>query len=339
MAGQAMGGAEAFYSRLVSALEGYAGISQVAITRPHERWLDRLSARQVQTQTCKFGGRFDLATKKRVRQTLRDFDTDVALTWMSRASQHTPTGPWLKTARLGGYYALKYYQDCDHLVGNTQGICRYLRAGGVPADQVWYLPNFVEEQAQPATLTIDRSAYLGTRKTLLLAAGRLHVNKAFDTILHALTQLPDSVLLLAGEGSEQAGLLALADQLGVREQLVLVGWQDDLRPYYAVADAFICASRVEPLGNTVLEAWFNGCPIVAADADGPKELIVDGRTGLLFPREDAAALAACVNKLAGSATLRTDLIAEGQSVYAKGFRREVVLANYADFFQQILARR
>ena len=63
---------------------------------------------------------------------------------MSRATAKCPRGPFVHVARLGGYYDLKYYRACDHLIANTRGIADYLIAAGRPADRVSVIGNFVD---------------------------------------------------------------------------------------------------------------------------------------------------------------------------------------------------
>ena len=86
----------------------------------------------------------------------------------------------------------KYYRHCDWLVANT-GIADYLVREGVPADRVHHQINFVPDGmdgtiCRPKAWTCDRGL------------GRLHPNKAFDTLIRAFATLEDSTLWLAGDG-------------------------------------------------------------------------------------------------------------------------------------------
>ena len=76
--------------------------------------------------------------------------------------------------------------------------------------------------------------------------------------------------------------------------MVFAGWRRDVGALLAAADALVLPSRVEPLGNVIIEAWSAGCPVVAAAVTGPRELIEDGVDGVLAPPEDAAALGAAI---------------------------------------------
>ena len=150
-----------------------------------------------------------------------------------------------------------------------------------------------------------------------------------------LTYLPKVTLWLAGEGPEQVNLARQAEVLGVRERIEFMGWQNDLRPAMQRADVFVCSSRIEPLGNVILEAWQQNCAVVAARAAGPVELIQDGKNGLLCDLEDARGMAGQIQQLLQNSQQRQDLAAAGQQAYAAGFSREHIVSQYQQFFADI----
>ena len=126
MAGAEHGGAEAFFTRLVPAL-GRAGLEQrVAIRRDAKR-SKILSEAGIEPVELPFGGPIDLYTPFRLRREIKAFKPDIVLTWMNRATVKCPPGDFVHVGRLGGYYDLKYYQGCDHLIGNTEDIVAWTR--------------------------------------------------------------------------------------------------------------------------------------------------------------------------------------------------------------------
>src|SRR3546814_2654827 len=96
---------------------------------------------------------------------------------MNRASAALPKGDFVHVARLGGYYDLKHYRHCDHLVCVTPDLKAHCVKHGFPEARVHVIPNFVEDHA--ATPPADRATY-GTpaKAPLIFALGRLHENKA-----------------------------------------------------------------------------------------------------------------------------------------------------------------
>ena len=171
----------------------------------------------------------------------------------------------------------------------------------------------------------------------MLALGRLHVNKGFDVLLAALAALPGAWLWLAGEGPLRAALLAAAARLGVASGSRFLGWRDDVGALMAAADVLVCPSRQEPLGNVVIEAWAHRRPVVAAMSDGPAGLITAAKSGLLFPIDDAPALAAALERLIGDAALGARLAEAGHAAYRAEFTEAAVVGRYLALFERLTA--
>jgi glycosyltransferase involved in cell wall biosynthesis len=334
MAGATHGGAEAFFTRLVVAL-AHAGLEQRAVIRRHEERSGALRQADIDVKEIRFGGPLDIRSGLGLRREIERFRPDVVLSWMNRATRSCPRGDFVHCARLGGYYKLKHYKRCDHLIGNTRGIVDYLVDQGWPADRAHYLPNFVTaERAAPvsrASLETPESA------TLLLALGRLHDNKGFDVLIEAMAALPDAWLWIAGSGPRDKALKDQAQRLGVASRIRFLGWRDDVAALLAAADIFVCPSRLEPLGNVVLEACAHDVPVVATDHAGPAELISDGKDGLLVPVEDAPAIAAAVECIVSDRALAEALTEAGRATYQANYTEAAVVRRYMDFFAKVTA--
>lgn len=334
MAGARHGGAEGFYERLCVALRATGEDVLPVIRRDAER-AARLRAGGLAPVELGFGGALDLLTGPRLRAALTAFQPAVTVAWMNRAARFTPKGAWTLVGRLGGYYDLKYYRRCDHLVGNTRDIVRWIAAQGWPAARAHYVPNFVDDLAgaTPTALPAPAGA------TRLLAMGRLHRNKGFDIALRALALVPGAHLSIAGEGPERAALEALARELGVADRVAFLGWRSDVGALLAGCDVFVCSSRHEPLGNIVLEAWSASRPVVAAAAQGPRELIEDGETGLLVPNEDPEAMARGIRALQDDPRRAARIARAGRDAYARDFTEAAVVARWRDFLAAVAPKR
>ena len=333
IAGAANGGAELFYERMTSAL-ARAGEDVLPVIRSEPGRAARLAAAGLTPVQFRFGGKLDWLTRPRLASSLRRFQPDVAVAWMSRASAHLPNGPWVNAGRLGGYYNLKYFRTCTHLIGNTRGIVDYLRASGVPAQNAHYLPNFVtdfspQEAASRATLGIPEGA------PLLLALGRLHRVKGFDTLIQAMAMLPDVYCLIGGEGPERAALEQLITGLGLGARVKLLGWRTDIGALLKAADVFVSSSRHEPLGNMVLEAFSATVPVLAARAEGPSEVIRHNEDGLLVPVDDTTALADAARAMLADTAMRRQLAQAGRQRFLAEFAEPTVVAAWLDVLQQI----
>ena len=331
MAGAVHGGAELFFERLCLALHA-AGDVVLPVIRRNPARAAMLATAGMQPEQLAFGTRLDLFTRPALGRILRRFRPSVVVTWMNRANMHIPQshGDWQRVGRLGGYYDLRYYRGCDHLIGNTRGIVAWLRQQGWPAERTHYLPNFVDDFANTAPATD-----IPPGRPLLLGLGRLHTDKGFDTAIRALPRLPGAILAIAGIGPELAALQDLARREGVADRVAFLGWRTDAGALLRAADLFVCSSRIEPLGNMVIEAWSAGRPLVALRADGPAELITDDVDGLLVDREDPSALAAAIASLLDSPTRAENLATAGRTRFETEFAEAAVVAQWQHFLATV----
>ena len=337
MAGRRRGGAEAFFVRLARAL-GEAGLDQRVLVRSGAACVPELRAHGIEPVELPFGGALDLRTRPRFRRAVAEFAPDVVMTWMNRASRFCPRAPvdgrrFVRIGRLGGYYDLKYYRRCDHLVANTRDIVEYTCRLGWDGARAHYLPNFVDAAA--AAPVPRESLDTPADAPLLLALGRLHPNKGFDVLLNALAKIPRAVLWLAGTGPLAGELESLAARLGIGSRVRFLGWRRDVAALLAAADALVCPSRHEPLGNVVIEAWAHRTPVAAAAAKGPAALVRDGENGLLAAIDDADALAAAVARLIAAPDLAARLAAAGRRDFEATFAEAVVVPRYIEFLDAV----
>lgn len=326
------GGAETYFLALVKALRD-DGVPQACAVHANAGREAALKALGVDTFVLPFNPPYDFVTAGRIRRLARDLPADILLQWMNRAGRVSPRrGPFVRIGRLGGYYKLKYYKGCAHLVGNTQDIVDYLVREGWPADRASYIPNFAEAGPEPA---LPRSLFdTPDGAPLLLGMGRLHDDKAHDVSLRALAALPGAYLWIAGDGPREGHLKSLAAKLGVAERVRFLGWRSDAAALYRTADVCVFPSRFEPLGNTVIQAWAHACPLVAAASQGPGVLVRDGRDGLLTPVEDAAAVAAAARRILEEPGLRDRLVAGGLERVRSEFSAASVVAAWRELFRR-----
>jgi L-malate glycosyltransferase len=345
--GGSLGGAELFYVRLVNALRARQQ-PVVALTIPGGQVSARLHPEVAQLHVP-MRGIWDWPSRWRIGAILREQQPDIVQTYMGRATRLTHLnrgGRPIHVARLGGYYDLKGYRHAHAWVGNTQGICDYLVKNGLPAARIAHISNFVAiPDANPPDTLAEwrRHLNLPDDAFILLAVGRLHPVKGFEDLLAALAALGTSLyhrplcLVIVGDGPLNAELRCHANQLGVADQVRWVGWQFDPRPYYELADLFICPSRQEPLGNVILEAWAHGRAVLSTQTAGALELTADGEDAWLVPPQQPQALASGIQQLLGDEGLRRRLAAQGRVKVTSAYSQHHIVNAYLDFYQRLLA--
>ncbi|WP_169570237.1 glycosyltransferase [Sneathiella limimaris] len=330
--GAGHGGAENFFVHLTQAFQR-SGLDQHVVTRSHPVRDAALKEAGVSFENLKFGGALDLVTPYRLKQISKRYKPDVYLSWMSRAASMTPSGPFPKLARLGGYYNLKYFQRCDHLVGVTPDLCDYIVRQGWPAAQVHHIPNFLTYHPKPALNRADFDT--PNDAPLLLLLGRLHPVKGIDTAIKALKNVPDAYLWIAGEGPLKAELEALTAELKLTDRVRFLGWRTDKEALLATADITVFPSRQEGFGNVILESWASNTPMVATRAEGPVSLIEQGKTGLLSDIDDVDALSANLYLILNDKSLYAEIQVNGQNEFKSRYTENRAVQNWRELFNLV----
>lgn len=200
-----------------------------------------------------------------------------------------------------------FYPWANYIIGNSQGVAEDLRhVTGLPADriQLIYNPVVTPELAEKAKADLQHPWFEPGQPPVLLAIGRLTVQKDFPTLIQAFAQVRQTRsarLLILGEGADRPALEALIKQLGLEQDISLYGYVDNPYPFMKRAALFILSSRWEGLPTVLIEALFCGVPIIATDCpSGPREILANGKFGALAPMQQPAALAEIIKKaLAG----------------------------------------
>ena len=223
---------------------------------------------------------------------------------------------------LGGWHRWAsrfFYPRLDLLICVSDGVardlvtfCPTLRGKTV------FVPNpqDLERIRGQAQAPLPQSAEHAFEKRTLLATGRFVQQKGFDVLLKAFADLTrrglDLHLIILGEGPERSRLEHLANELGLSPRVFMPGFQINPYPFFARAEVFLLTSRYEGFANVIVEALCLGVPLVASDCPhGPREILQDGRCGILIPAENPTALADAVESILGSTETRARLRAAG----------------------------
>jgi len=333
LAGAQVGGAETFFVSLTGAFKR-AGLSVHSVIRPNAARQEALAAAGIAFDTAPFRVFLDFSTKPILRRTAHAFGPDVLLAFAGRAASFVPEGDYAVVGRLGGYYNLKNFEPCDHLVCDAPDVLHHVRRRGWAQHQVSLIPNFplIEEgDAVPrATLSTPE------RVPLALSLGRLHPNKAHDILIEAAARVPDLWVWIAGEGEERGKLQALARSLGVAERVKFLGWRTDRAGLFKAADLCVHPSRAEPLGNVVLEAWGYGVPLVTTASEGPAWLTRNGEDAIVTPVDDVPALAQGIVSVLSSKALAARIVAGGRRRIREEFSESAIVSRYISVFEMVL---
>ncbi len=245
-----------------------------------------------------------------------------------------------------------WLRDAEAFVAMSRAIGDEMLAAGVPPGRVFVLPHAVDTDrfrpAEPAERAALR-ARLGLPRGVLAAwTGRLLRGKGLETLLEALARLaadvPDLRLVLVGSGEGQA--LSIEDDLKRRAaesdlagRVAFAGRLERVEDALRASDLFAFPSLFEGLGISLVEAAACGLPAVASRTGGIVDVVEDGRSGLLVPPADAAALAEGLRALATDADRRRAMGREARRVALARFDERDAVDRYRAVFRGVTPRR
>ena len=148
----------------------------------------------------------------------------------------------------------------------------------------------------------------------------------------------DVTFCALGDGPDRESILRQAQRLDLGDRFVFAGFRKDPRPFLALFDVFVLASKREGLGTAVIEAQAAGLPVVVCRTGGLPEIVQHGRNGLLVPPRDPGALARAVLSLVDDTELRRRL-ADTARQDAGRFSIAATVEQYVRLYETIWSAR
>lgn len=140
-----------------------------------------------------------------------------------------------------------------------------------------------------------------------------------------------SRLIILGDGPDRKDLENYAKQLGIKNDVLFLGFNPNPFPYLARCTAFIHTAVAEGFGNVIIEALALGKPVIATDCPhGPKEILDNGRFGILVPMGDYKSIASAAIKILNSKKYALKLGTEAKK-RAKEFDSKWIIPRYVSF--------
>ncbi|QBE63590.1 TIGR04063 family PEP-CTERM/XrtA system glycosyltransferase [Pseudoduganella lutea] len=271
--------------------------------------------------------------------------------WEDAAVDHGTSKEWGVRYRLTRAMETWALKRVDAATTICEGLRSEIVGRGIPAQKIEVIPNAVDvgdfsvggarDEALARTLGLEDKTVLGFIGSFYAYEG---LNVLLDAVPAMLAQQPGLRVLLVGGGPQDAALRAQAKVLGIEGQVVFTGRvpHKEVQRYYNLVDV-LCYPRlkmrltdlVTPLKP--LEAMAQGRLLAASDVGGHRELIEDGRTGVLFAAGDAAALARRVLALLAAPEQWQQLKEQGRRFVENERNWATSVARYRKVYANLIA--
>lgn len=213
------------------------------------------------------------------------------------------------------------------------------------SDKVIFVSRFLKEEAEkllsasiqnsivihnstPSAISIEGVVRDANR---ILFVGRIVKNKGVDILLQAFEILgkkyPDLELLVVGDGAEFDRLKSDYSNKNI-QFMGFITEASEVARLYLTSSIFVAPSRFESFGKVALEAMSYRCAVITSDIGGFKEVVTDGKTGILFKSENVDSLVSSVERILENSTLRNQLAVNGARDVDIRFSEKIFLDNY-----------
>lgn len=187
----------------------------------------------------------------------------------------------------------------DHIVGVSKGVETRLHQLGFPAEKITAIPNGIDL----SRFSLADQHPFASRQPGIVMCARFSSQKDHLTAIRAMAELRQHglrpPLIFAGGGKPRylRQAEALVRQLSLSDQVTFMGFCRDVPALLMQHQICLLSTNYEGMPLALIEGMAAGCAVVASDVIGVKEVITDGRNGLLFPAQAPAALAAAIRRL------------------------------------------
>lgn len=229
----------------------------------------------------------------------------------------------------------------DRVIALTETERRYLEHLGVAPERIAVIPNGVDTSEFAGLLPRSPD---GDPVTVLFAGRCYPEQKGLEVLMKAFASLRDVPgVTLRVVGEDWGGydtVRTLSRTLGLQERVTLVGKVDraTLLGEFQRADVFVLPSLFDSFPIAVLEAMAAGLPVVATRVGGVPDVVEDGRTGLLVPPGDSAALADGLRRLVREPATRRSMGQRGQE-RSRSYSWSEILTRIKGVYDEAIAAR
>ncbi|HUP53008.1 MAG TPA: N-acetyl-alpha-D-glucosaminyl L-malate synthase BshA [Longimicrobiales bacterium] len=216
-----------------------------------------------------------------------------------------------------------------------------VRDFAVPASRVDVIPNFVDTKVwRPDREPCHRSKLAPEGQKIVMHVSNFRPVKRLQDVIEVFARIKrevDARLVLVGDGPERPRALKRAADLGLRDDVLFLGRHGSVEEILSCADLFLLPSESESFGLAALEAMACGAPVVASQAGGLPEVVVDGVTGYLLPVGAVDEMAEAGVRVLSDEAHAKQLSEAARALTVERFSAEAIVPRYEALYDRVLS--
>jgi len=202
--------------------------------------------------------------------------------------------------------------------------------------KVIYNPIPLDEIMVKSQKAVEHPFFKDVNAQVIISVGRLVKQKRYDRLLRAFYLIrkyqKSARLIILGEGILKRELESLALKLKINRFVSFIGYKDNPYSWMSKADIFVLCSDYEGFPNVLIEAMACCVPVISTDClSGPREIIKNGKDGILIQPDDGKKLAEAILDLLGNKRKREKLSATAKK-RVQDFEVKKIVSQYAELF-------
>ncbi len=356
ISGLEVGGAETQLLRILPELQAYHD-NIVCCVRGRGPIGKELEKNGIPVRYLDFGGFSDVMVIRRFYCAIKELSPDIIVTYLIHADLYgrifgkifgvkkivsSKRGALLQWEWLARIDWFTKWMVSHYLVQTRSAQNEWMGRLHLSEDRFSIVPNGldishfetpIDKNEECKKLSIDTTSFIIT------CVSRLRKGKGHEVLLKAFETFykrnQNTTLLLVGDGERESELKGQIENYASRNNVFFLGNRSDVPIILALSDLFILPTEGEGMSNAIMEAMAAGLPIITTDIPENRDLIEEGRTGILFPVSDDEILSDKISFLLENTKLREELGKNAKKEAREKYDVEKVVLKFAEFYRKI----
>ncbi|MCG7879188.1 MAG: glycosyltransferase family 4 protein [Candidatus Thiodiazotropha taylori] len=236
-------------------------------------------------------------------------------------------------------YLLRFH---DQIIVVSDVMKKRLERSGIQSDKIHVINNALvinDYEIKRENSKFRNELNISKDKKIIASIGRLSPEKRQDIFLSAAKYLVgknrDLIFLIVGVGPEEDELRALANELGISDNVIFSGYRNDMVDIYNGIDLVVQSSNTEGMPNVVLESLLMGVPVIATNVGGTAQIVQHNVNGVLIESEDLSALEYALEEYINNVAKHNEMALVGRNHVIENFNQDARVKKLFSVYERL----